>query len=85
MRQEGLSVSKSSIYNRIAAISPYHKDNIRRHLRHGGRKARSSTSSTRTPIPNRVSIDDRPEYANGQTVGDWEMDTNVEKDGKGQL
>ena len=36
MKQEGLSVSKSSIYNWIAAISPYHKDNIRRHLRHGG-------------------------------------------------
>ena len=85
MRQEGLSVSKSSIYNRIAAISPYHKDNIRRHLRHGGRKAGSSASSTRIPIPNRVSIDDRPAHANGQTVGDWEMDTNVGKDGKGAI
>ena len=85
MRQEGLSVSKSSIYNWIAAISPYHKDSIRRHLRHGGRKAGSSASGTRTPIPNRVSIDDRPAYANGQTVDDWEMDTIVGKDGKGAI
>ena len=49
------------------------------------RKARSSASSTRTPIPNRVSIDDRPAHANGQTVGDWEMDTIVGKDGKGAV
>ena len=85
MKQEGLSISKSSIYNWIAAISPYHKDNIRRHLKYGGRKVRSSASSTRTPIPKRVSIDDRPAYANGQTVADWEMDTIVGKDGKGAI
>ena len=85
MKQEGLSVSKSSIYNWIATVSPYNKDNIRRHLRHGGRKARRSASSTRTPIHNRVSIDDRPAHANGQTVGDWEMDTIVGKDGKGAI
>ena len=76
MKQEGLSVSKSSIYNWIAAISPY---------QYGGRKARSSASGTRTPIPNRVSIEDRLAHANGQTVGDWEMDTIVGKDGKGRL
>ena len=85
MKQECLSVSKSSIYNWIAAISPYHKDNIRQHLKYGGRKARSSASGTRTPIPNRVSIEDRLAHANGQTVGDWEMDTIVGKDGKGRL
>ena len=85
MKQEVFLVSKSSIYNWIAAISPYHKDNIRRHLKYGGRKVRSSASSTRTPIPNRVSIDDRPVHANGQTVADWEMDTIVGKDGKGAI
>ena len=85
MKQEVFLVSKSSIYNWIAAISPYHKDNIRRHLKYGGRKVRSSASSTRTPIPKRVPIDDRPAYANGQTVADWEMDTIVGKDGKGAI
>ena len=45
------------------------KDNIRRHLRYGGRTEGSSSSSTRIPIPNRVSIDDRPAHVNGQTVG----------------
>ena len=46
---------------------------------------RRSASSTRTPIPNRVSIDDRPAHANGQTVSDWEMDTIVGKDDKGAI
>ena len=45
------------------------KDNIRRHFRYGGRTEGSSSSSTRIPIPNRVSIDDRSAHANGQTVG----------------
>lgn len=37
------------------------------------------------PIPNRVSIEQRPEDASGQTMGDWEMDTIVGKDGKGAI
>mgnify|MGYP000234589577 FL=1 len=84
-RKENLSVSKSSIYNWIAAGSPHHKDNIRRHLRHGGRKARSSSSGVKNLISNRISIDDRPVNANGRTPGDWEMDTIVGKDGKGAI
>jgi IS30 family transposase len=58
--REPVTVSKSSIYNWIAAGSPHHKDNIRRHLRHGGRKARSSPSGAKISIPNRISIDERP-------------------------
>ena len=84
-KEENLSVSKSSIYNWIAAGSPHQKDNIRRHLRHGGRKARSSSWAAKISIPNRISIDQRPVNANGQTPGDWEMDTIVGKDGKGAI
>ncbi len=44
-KEEGMKVSKSTIYNWIASCSPHHKDNIRRHLRHGGRKGKASRKS----------------------------------------
>lgn len=84
-KEEGLKVSKSTIYNWIAACSPHHKDNIRRHLRHGGRKGRASGMPGGGPIPNRIPIDNRPVEADGRSVGDWEMDTIVGKDGKGAI
>ena len=84
-KEENLSVSKSSIYNWIATCPPHNKDNIRRHLRHGGRKARHLPSSVKTSIPNRISIDQRPVNANGRTLGDWEMDTILGKEGKGAI
>lgn len=84
-REEGMKVSKSTIYNWIAACSPHHKDNIRWHLRHGGRKGRSRGKSGRGQIPGRISIDDRPAEADGRSVGDWEMDTIVGKGGKGVI
>ena len=84
-KEESLKVSKSTIYNWIANSSPHHKDNIRRHLRRGGRKAKSSDMAGRSLIPNRLSIDERPIQADGRTVGDWEMDTIVGKDGKGAI
>jgi IS30 family transposase len=34
-------------------------------------------------ISNRVSIEKRAAKANGQTIGDWEMNTIIGKDGKG--
>lgn len=84
-REEGIKVSKSTIYNWIAASSPHHKDNIRKHLRHGGHKGRTSNMSGSALISNRVSIDERPVEADGRSIGDWEMDTIVGKDGKGAI
>lgn len=84
-KEEGVSVSKSTIYNWIAASSPHQKDNIRRHLRRAGKKVRNSASRCGVRIPDRISIEERPEDANGQTIGDWEMDTIVGKDGKGAI
>ncbi|MCI6549670.1 MAG: IS30 family transposase [Prevotella sp.] len=84
-REEGLAVSKYAIYNWIAGSSPHYKDCIHKHLRHGGKRCRNSAQGPRIPITNRVSIDERPAEANGQTLGDWEMDTIVGKDGKGAI
>jgi IS30 family transposase len=41
--------------------------------------------TTKAHIPNRLSIDERPETDYGQTIGDWEMDTIVGKEGKGAI
>ena len=84
-REEGIMVSKSTIYNWIGALSPHTKDNVRKYLRRGGKQARKTSKDVKAPIPNRVSIEQRPEDANGQTMGDWEMDTIVRKDGKGAI
>lgn len=84
-KEEGVKVSTSTIYNWIAALPPHYKDSIHRYLRHGMRKARGSAREVKSPIPDRVSIEERPAGANGQTLGDWEMDTIVGKDGKGAI
>lgn len=84
-KEEGVNVSKSTIYNWIAALSPHHEDNIRRHLRHGGHRSKTPGVSGCSHIPNRISIDHRPVEANGQSIGDWEMDTIVGKNGKGAI
>jgi IS30 family transposase len=84
-KEEQVNVSKSTIYNWIAALSPHHKDNIRRHLRHGGHKNKTSRMPGSSPIPNRISIDNRPSEADGRAIGDWEMDTIVGKNGKGAI
>lgn len=82
-RSEGRSGSKSAIYNWIAGGSPHYKDSIHKHLRRGGKKSENSAQGSR--IPNRVSVDERPAEANGQTLGNREMDTIVGKDGKGAI
>lgn len=84
-REEGISVSKSTIYNWIKSSSPHHKDNIHKHLRRAGKKSKSTAGRCGAGIPDRISIDERPADANGQTIGDWEMDTIVGKDGKGAI
>lgn len=83
-RNEQIQVSKSTIYNWIADISPHCKDNIRHHLRHGGRR-RKKPRYRHPAIADRVSIDIRPSAGYGQTFGDWEMDTIVGRHGKGAI
>jgi IS30 family transposase len=59
-----------------------------RNLRHGSRKYRKRYGSyqKRGGIPNRVSIDERPDQANDRArIGDWEMDLIVGAAHKGAL
>lgn len=84
-KKENISVSKSTIYNWIASCSPHHKDSIHKSLRRGGKKAKRLAGHKRCPIPNRISIDERPAEADGRSFGHWEMDTIVGKDGKGAI
>lgn len=82
---KGERVSKSTIYNWINATSVHYSDNIRKFLRHNGRKYKKAGSGKPVTIKNRVSIDERPSDGYGNSVGDLEMDTIVGKDGKGVI
>lgn len=53
--------------------------------RASGRVEDKEVQGAKIQIPNRMSIDDRPAHANGQTLGDWETDTIVGKNGKGAI
>ncbi len=83
--EEGVKVSKSTIYNWIKACPPHYKDSIHRHLRRGGRRLRKNGAAGKSLVPNRVSIDECSFKDYGAAVGDWEMDTIVGKDGKGVI
>lgn len=81
----GKKVCKSTIYNWINSTSEHYKDNVRKYLRHRGKKYKKFAEGKVTPIKNRVSIDERPSEGLGESVGDLEMDTIVGKDGKGAI
>ena len=55
--------------------------NCRHHLKHRKR----TVTGKRIPIPNRTSISERPQEADGERFGDFEMDTIVGKDGRGAI
>lgn len=57
-------------------------------LRHQGKtyRKRYGSANNRTGIPNRVSMDKRPEEANNrERVGDWEADTIIGKNHRGAI
>lgn len=78
-------MGKSTIYNWIKKCSPRYKDNIHRHLRHGGRKKKKNNAVEKVLIPNRKTIDECPFEDYGMAIGDWETDTIVGKNGKGAI
>jgi IS30 family transposase len=80
--QEHKSVSHEWIYQHILADKHY-GGNLYRHLRcQKRRRKRYGCYDRRGTLPNRVSIDKRPEIVNSrQRLGDWEVDTVI---GKGQ-
>lgn len=81
---EGKHISYETIYRMIRADKANGGDlykNCRHHLKHRHRPVGES----RIRIPNRTSIHDRPEEADGKRFGDLEMDTIAGKDNKGAI
>jgi IS30 family transposase len=80
--QEHKSVSHEWIYQHILA-DKHSGGDLYRHLRcQKQRRKRYGCYDRRGTLPNRVSIDKRPEIVNSrQRLGDWEVDTVI---GKGQ-
>jgi IS30 family transposase len=80
--QERKSVSHEWIYQHILA-DKHSGGDLYHHLRcQKQRRKRFGCYDRRGTLPNRVSIDKRPEIVNGrQRLGDWEVDTVI---GKGQ-
>ncbi len=81
----GYRVSHEWIYRHVAADKAS-GGQLFRHLRQGHKRYRRGKSSKRSPIPNAVSIDDRPSIVNArERIGDWEADTVLGKQGTGVL
>lgn len=83
----GKTITHATIYRWIWAC-PGRSERLRPHLRVAWKKRRKpyGKPSKRGQIPNRVSIDQRPEEAAGRTrLGDWEGDTMVGKGRSGYV
>lgn len=81
LKHEGIKISHERIYQ---AIREDETGELKAHTRHGmkyRRHVKRPKATKATNIPNRISIHDRPEQADGTRWGDWELDLIV---GKGQ-
>ena len=81
--EHGQKVGLAGIYTAIRRSKHYHE--LKRYLRHGGKKYKPPKSSAFVGvIKNRVDIDERPKEADKkQAIGHWEADTIIGKDHKG--
>lgn len=80
LKLEGHSISHETIYAMIRADGT---GELARHCRHKMKYAKKTSKKHETKatnIRNRVSIHERPEEADGERFGDWEMDLIVDKD-----
>lgn len=85
MKRRGKFISHDLIYRHIRADE---SGKLAAHCRHKmkyNRHGRPERTTKVKNIPERVSIHERPEEADGKRFGDWEMDTIVGKDGKGAI
>lgn len=85
MKSRGKSISHELIYRHIRADGT---GKLAAHCRHKmkyNRHGRPDRTTKVKNIPDRVSIHQRPEEADGSRFGDWEMDTIVGRDGKGAI
>jgi IS30 family transposase len=81
----GYRVSHEWIYHHVA-VDKASGGELFRHLRQGHKRYRKGKHSKRSPIPNAVSIDERPSIVDTrERLGDWEADTVLGKQGTGVL
>jgi IS30 family transposase len=85
-KEEGIAISHEHIYQYIYADKRVGGD-LWKHLRcQKKRRKRVGSYDRRGKIPNRKSIDERPEVVEQRTrLGDWEVDLMVGKDHQGVL
>lgn len=83
LKNKGLHISRERIYQEIRADNTgelreycHHRMKYRHH------QDKPYRTAGRSMIPNRVSIHERPQEANGKRFGDWEMDLVIGKDQK---
>ncbi len=85
--REGMSISHETIYQHVLADKEA-GGTLYKHLRWSQKKRRKRYGSKdrRGQIPDRVSIDERPEIVDTkERIGDWEVDTMIGKNHKGVL
>lgn len=86
-REEGIRISHETIYKHVWADKAV-GGTLYKHLRWSGKKKRKryGKKDHRGQIPDRVSIDKRPEIVDTkERWGDWEVDTMIGKNHKGVL
>ena len=81
LAKENISVSTQTIYNIINADTTGELIKHRRHPNFKRRKKGDRRPTKATNIPDRTSIHDRPQEADGTRFGDWEMDLIVDSCG----
>lgn len=85
MKKRGKHISPELIYRHIRADESGELASHCRHKMKYNRHGRHDRTTKVKNIPDRVSIHQRPDEADGRRFGDWEMDTIVGKDGKGAI
>jgi IS30 family transposase len=82
----GIQISHEWIYQHVREDKRQGGE-LYTHLRHPKKyRKRTGNSDQRGKIPNRVSIEERPEAAeNRERIGDWEADTIIGKERKGAI
>jgi len=86
-RKEHIEIHHKTIYRYIYEDKA-RGDNLHTYLRHNSKtyRKRNHGLGKHIGIPDRVDIDERPEIANNrERLGDWEADTIIGKNHKGEV
>lgn len=84
LAKEGKKISYETIY-KIIRKDKAHGGTLYKNCRHHLKHRRRPVGQERVKIPNRTTIHERPEEANGKRFGDLEMDTIVGRGNKGAI